>query len=402
MLNENIILISKRRAQLKQAVAATVKEAIAYIDQTPSEEVKIELIKTLSSVTEGKIYLELERARLTRRLASILESRGQIEEAAEVLQEVAVETFGAMARTEKIAFILEQVRLCLDKKDFVRAFILVKKISGRAFAKVKASSDGSAEDKKEVALDGSAAAAPDSNIPSLEELKLIYYDHLIRYYKHVDDALEICRCYQNIYDTPMVQSASDKWVDALKKMCWYIVLAPSGPMQTSLLHIIHGDAKLGELPVYEKLLRIFVKNDIVEWTDVESQFAGEMMEQDAIFSGETGQQRRDIFKLRVVDHNILVVSKYYSQITLARLADILKIGEGEAEKYLSDLITKKTIRSKIDRPKGLVNFGTTPKPDEMLTSWSGNIAKLLEVLEKSCHKIHKDCQQHKLTVPSMN
>ena len=30
------------------------------------------------------------------------------------------ETFGAMAKTEKIAFILEQVRLCLDRKDFVR------------------------------------------------------------------------------------------------------------------------------------------------------------------------------------------------------------------------------------------------------------------------------------------
>lgn len=31
------------------------------------------------------------------------------------------ETFGAMAKTEKIAYILEQVRLCLDRKDYVRA-----------------------------------------------------------------------------------------------------------------------------------------------------------------------------------------------------------------------------------------------------------------------------------------
>lgn len=30
------------------------------------------------------------------------------------------ETFGAMAKTEKIDFILEQVRLCLQRKDFVR------------------------------------------------------------------------------------------------------------------------------------------------------------------------------------------------------------------------------------------------------------------------------------------
>jgi len=44
-----------------------------------------------------------------------------------------VETFGAMAKTEKVAFILEQVRLCLDKKDFVRASILSKKVSSRTF-----------------------------------------------------------------------------------------------------------------------------------------------------------------------------------------------------------------------------------------------------------------------------
>lgn len=38
-----------------------------------------------------------------------------------------------MAKTEKVQFILEQVRLCLDKKDFVRATILSKKISPRTF-----------------------------------------------------------------------------------------------------------------------------------------------------------------------------------------------------------------------------------------------------------------------------
>ena len=33
---------------------------------------------------------------------------------------VVQETYGAMAKTEKIAFILEQVRLCLDRGDFIR------------------------------------------------------------------------------------------------------------------------------------------------------------------------------------------------------------------------------------------------------------------------------------------
>ncbi|QDZ20919.1 regulatory subunit of 26S proteasome [Chloropicon primus] len=401
LLNEHVILISKRRAQLKQAVAATVKEAIGYIDSTPDEDTKIELIKTLTSVTEGKIYLELERARLTRKLAAILEARGKIDEAAEALQEVAVETFGAMAKTEKIAFILEQVRLCLKKKDFIRAFILVKKVTPRAFSEKRLVSDGKQDgEKKEMAMDGTTAAPPDEGIPSLEELKLVYYEHLIAYYTHTNDALEICRCYQNIYDTPSIKGDTSKWTEVLKKVCWYVVLAPSGPMQSSILHMVHGDENLAKLPLYERLLRIFVKNDIVQWTDVQDQFGVEMMEQDSIFLGKVAENR-DTFKLRVVDHNILVISNYYSQITLPRLADILKIDVEEAEKYLSDLVLKKTVKAKINRPQGIINFGAKPKPEEVLSQWSGNIGKLLELLEKSCHKIHKEAQQHKVLVPSM-
>lgn len=35
-----------------------------------------------------------------------------------------------MAKTEKIAYILEQVRLCLDRKDFVRAQVGVGSVGG--------------------------------------------------------------------------------------------------------------------------------------------------------------------------------------------------------------------------------------------------------------------------------
>nr|GMC57878.1 26S proteasome non-ATPase regulatory subunit 12 homolog A-like [Ipomoea batatas] len=108
-INDQIVLLSKRRGQLKQAVQAMVRQAMEYIDQTPDLETKIELIKTLNSVSAGKIYVEMERARLIKKLAKIKEEQGLIAEAADLMQEIAVETFGAMAKTEKIAFILEQV-----------------------------------------------------------------------------------------------------------------------------------------------------------------------------------------------------------------------------------------------------------------------------------------------------
>lgn len=99
-----------------------VQQAMGYIDQTPDIETRIELIKTLNNVSAGKvrnyetdggifiisssffvivcirtpcvqIYVEIERARLTKKLAKIKEEQGQIAEAADLMQEVAVSFF---------------------------------------------------------------------------------------------------------------------------------------------------------------------------------------------------------------------------------------------------------------------------------------------------------------------
>jgi hypothetical protein len=50
----------------------------------------------------GKIYVENERARLTHRLAKMKEEEGDLQEAARILQELQVETYGSMERKEKV------------------------------------------------------------------------------------------------------------------------------------------------------------------------------------------------------------------------------------------------------------------------------------------------------------
>ena len=132
-LNENLHILSKRRSQLKQAVTKMVQEACTYVDQIEDMPQKLRLIDTLRSVSEGKIYVEIERARLTRKLAAIKESQANIDEAAAILQELQVETYGSMEKREKIEFLLEQMRMCLLKHDYIRTQIISRKISVRAF-----------------------------------------------------------------------------------------------------------------------------------------------------------------------------------------------------------------------------------------------------------------------------
>ncbi len=128
----------------------------------PSKAVKEALVVTLRDITEGKIFVEAERATLSRILAGMKEEEGDIDKAQEVMQDVAVETYGALDKREKTDFILEQarlssfisivgmheaavpdmshslrcplsttfqIRLTLAKKDFVRASITSRKLS---------------------------------------------------------------------------------------------------------------------------------------------------------------------------------------------------------------------------------------------------------------------------------
>lgn len=60
-----------------------------------------------------------------------LRSTRQVDEACDIIQDVHVETYGSLDKKEKADFLLEQIRLTLAKKDFVRTIIISKKVGSR-------------------------------------------------------------------------------------------------------------------------------------------------------------------------------------------------------------------------------------------------------------------------------
>lgn len=136
-----------------------------------------------------QIYVEVERARLTRLLSKIREDEGKINEAADILQELQVETFGSMEKREKTDFILEQMRLCLAKKDYTRTQIISRKINTKFFT--------DAEN---------------------QDLKLRYYELMIIHALHEDQYLNVCKYYRQVYDTPSITEDEVKW----KEVCMLI------------------------------------------------------------------------------------------------------------------------------------------------------------------------------------
>jgi len=54
-MNEQVLLLSKKHGQLKQAITKMVQVVFGFMDETPSTEVKLSVIETLRTVTEGKV-----------------------------------------------------------------------------------------------------------------------------------------------------------------------------------------------------------------------------------------------------------------------------------------------------------------------------------------------------------
>jgi len=101
-------------------------------------------------------------------------------------------------------------------------------------------------------------------------------------------------------------------------------------------------------------------------------------------------KRWEDLRKRVIEHNVRVVAKYYTRIQVPRLTQLLDLTEEETEKYISELVTAKTVFAKIDRPARIVNFAKPRDADDVLNEWSGNMKSLLGLLERIDHLITKE------------
>lgn len=56
LLNEQVLLLSKKHGQLKQATTKMVQVVMGFIEDAPNAEKKMSVIDTLRTVTEGKVW----------------------------------------------------------------------------------------------------------------------------------------------------------------------------------------------------------------------------------------------------------------------------------------------------------------------------------------------------------
>ncbi|KAJ1672636.1 proteasome regulatory particle subunit, partial [Spiromyces aspiralis] len=106
-----------------------------------------------------------------------------------------------------------------------------------------------------------------------------------------------------------------------------------------------------------------------------------------------GQAKWNEFRSRVREHNLRIVSKYYTSISMPRLAHIVGFAPtavAEVESFLSDLVIKGMVYARIDRPNQTVSFVQPESAEDKLNSWANNVSELLNLVESTTHLLSKE------------
>ena len=130
-----------------------------------------------------------------------------------------METYGALSKREKVEFILEQMRLTLAKKDYVRAAIVAGKVSRKYLLE-----------------------------ESMEEYKVRFYTLMAEYHRHAKDAFQLAKDFLAIYSTPSILKDEAKWKEALQSTVLFLTLSPYDMEQQDMMHRINADPLLEQLP----------------------------------------------------------------------------------------------------------------------------------------------------------
>ncbi len=450
-LNAQILALSKKRGQLKAAITDMVQLAITWIPQLPSKAEKEELVLSLKAVVDGKIYVEVERARITVELAGMREAEGRLAEASETLQEVAVETFGSMEKKEKVEILLEQVRapppppppslspstplpksacaaprpptnlrptpaaqirLTLAQRDFSRMGILSNKVNKTLLAEA-----------------------------GMEPLRLRFYALCSQLAHHNRDALSLAKQAREVLATRGHAEDAALWKPALEAVIVFLALAPWDNEVSDGLARVKADRRLEELaPHWRALVGFLTTPELAPWPLPPVVEAGIMAHPafsvalDAIGGPAASKYPASaapaapagggaaaapaltgaavarssivlaedearvplwapLLRKRLLQHNLRVIGGVYSRATLARLCQLTAVDSPTLEAQLCELVAKKAVAARIDRPAGTVDFGEQKTAVDTLSGWASDVNSCMARVEKVVHLLRKEQQQ---------
>lgn len=299
----------------------------------------------------------------------------EIEKASDIIQEVQIETYGSIEKKEKIDYLLYQTWVMFIKKDYIRMFILAKKIEPKHLHE-----------------------------KGLEEQKIRYHQLMILYYLYERNYLEIANSYKIIYDCLNENNSIEEKLRikqvSIENFIWFLLISPYSNHKVDLLNITK-EFYLRELESNQVLflyVQVFTVNEVFPlyseklWEDVK-RFEPFRKTPDI----DNPEAHFDRLQKEIIHHNLKVVEMYYARITLIRLAELCNVKAELVETEIADMVCNGLLRAKIDRIVGIVDFRRQMQPHDYLNDWSSDIKSLLVLTEETCHLINREYVVHTKT-----
>lgn len=376
-LNESVLMFAlKKHLQSEQAIGEMIRECCKFSDLITNREEKTKLLETLKTVTNGKLYSEMERAKICKDLALIKREDGNISKAIEILEDLKLDTLTSLDRKDRIEVILELMEMLVESKEFIKCLIIAKKINKQHL----------------------------DETPEYELLKIKFYQLMITIDKN-ENYLKTSRHYQAMLDTKITESNPRERKKYLALAVAYCVLSPFDNEKSDMMHRLIKHKFIDEIPLYKLLLKEFTTVELINWFSMKAQFKNELMLL-GIFdvNHQDGLKCWKDFRTATIEHNVKVFATYYQRAYLSHMSEFLDINIDETEKHVCNLIINKSIKAKIDRLTGIVSFNQTnfvpcgnQKPtncqqENVLKDWLHQVATLMRVIDKTTHLINKEME----------
>jgi 26S proteasome regulatory subunit N5 len=370
--------LNQRNNQSREAICSMIKYCLNEVLPALPEDKQTALLTVVIKVTEGKIFVEREYSIAIRKMTDIHIKNGNTAEAAKLIQDVQIEAFGSLERSYKVDYILFQMKVLLDKGDYIRNLIVSNKINRQHL-----------------------------NDPGFEKLKIRFYELMIIYYLHEEKYIEVSKCYKEMYDFVKMIRTKLEHPDEVKSECLenYIeVSAKNNPdvlFENYVMYLAVCPPELETKNMFHEL-QLKYKPDLD--ANVNTRFiVDKRLSDDIIVIDNTLFKQFDnvelfkhnnkiysLFRKFWIQHDLLVFEKFFSKVHLGRIAEMTNVNVDEVEKEIADMVVCGHIYAKINRIESICVFKKKSDHRDILNELNYDLNKMLKGIENTCHLINKE------------
>lgn len=324
--------------------AYTKEESIT--EQVNKNEFLEFLVLLLTSVVEGRIYMEQLRIFLTDAIKQIYASTGNMKKALSYMYPVHVETFSSIPMRKILLYQLEQLRISILAHEYDKAILVAQRISIKQL----------------------------ETEPDLVDYHL---NRMLFIHIHKNQYDKIADIFNTLRIKDEKESKSQSIYPALAIL--FCILDIHNPSSKKLLYtnisskLCYNEARvLGEQ---------FMNNLLI--TDSVYALLHSIQEKYSIH--RILEQYTSTIKERVIQYNIIVISKYYSRIQIDRIVQILKIEKEIFTEVIVEMVRNKMVTGRICQIESIVEF---KKENKSIENWNQSINASLEAVIKITHSMN--------------